>query len=78
MSQISVKIFTLYNLCFICLVISLSARSMPLTDEVTVVTEYLEPYQVQNEDGSVGGMATEIMQAVFTKLNMPFKVKVMP
>jgi len=45
---------------------------------IKVVTEYLAPYQVKNADGSLGGMATEIMHSLFTQLNEEANVHVMP
>lgn len=41
-------------------------QSLPLqADEIRVVTEYRSFYQQQNEDGSIGGYATEVIQALF-------------
>jgi len=45
--------------------------------KITVVTEYLEPYQIQNADGRLGGQATEVIEALFAKLNIPLEIKVM-
>ena len=41
-------------------------QSLPLlAAEIRVVTEYRSFYQQQNEDGSLGGYATEVIQALF-------------
>jgi polar amino acid transport system substrate-binding protein len=45
---------------------------------ITVVTEYLAPYQIRNSDGSLGGMATEIMYALFKEVGEDPIVHVMP
>lgn len=34
-------------------------------DKIQVVTEHLEPYQIVNEDGSIGGFMTEVVRAMF-------------
>jgi len=46
--------------------------------KITVVTEYLEPFQIKNDDGSLDGMATEIIRALFTYLDKPLSIEVMP
>jgi len=50
----------------------------PKNSAIRVVTEYLAPYQVKNADGSLGGMATEIMHSLFAQLNEDANVHVMP
>ncbi|PKG84210.1 hypothetical protein CXF85_08890 [Colwellia sp. 75C3] len=40
---------------------SFSAKS----EEIKVVTEYLPPYQIKLEDGSLGGYATEVISELF-------------
>ena len=42
--------------------------------EVTFVTEHLPPYQIINEDASVGGFATEIILAVAQRANINYKL----
>jgi polar amino acid transport system substrate-binding protein len=49
-----------------------------LTDELKVVTEYLEPYQIKNLDGSLGGYSTEVVEALFQQLNIKSNIRVMP
>jgi polar amino acid transport system substrate-binding protein len=46
--------------------------------QINVVTEYLEPYQVKNADGSLGGFATEIVHALFKQANCKANITVMP
>ncbi len=53
-------------------------HKLPNLPEISVVTEYLAPYQIKNSDGSLGGMATEIMHALFSQLGEQPIVHVMP
>lgn len=48
------------------------------TVEIDVVTELLEPYQVQNPDGSLGGFSTEVVNALFTITKDKANIQVMP
>lgn len=48
------------------------------TDEIKVVTEYLEPYQIKNLDGSVGGYSTEVVKSLFKQLKIKANIQVMP
>ncbi len=56
---------------------SVLAESTISTD-IKVVTEYLEPYQVKNSDGSLGGYSTEVIHALFKELNITADIHVMP
>lgn len=47
-------------------------------DRVSVVTEYLEPYQIKNVDGSLGGFSTEIIYKLFEELNVKPDIHVLP
>jgi polar amino acid transport system substrate-binding protein len=47
-------------------------------DEINVVTEYLEPYQIQNADGSLGGFSTEVIHSLLAITNDNAKIQVMP
>ncbi len=49
----------------------------PQKRQIKVVTEYLEPYQIKNQDGSLGGFSTEIVNALFKKVNAMPDIKVM-
>jgi len=46
--------------------------------QVKVVTEYLEPYQIQNKDGSLGGFSTDVVNALFKQANSSANIHVMP
>jgi len=45
---------------------------------ITVVTEYLTPFQVKNEDGSLGGYGTEVVERLFELTNQTPKIYVLP
>lgn len=47
-------------------------------DTIKVVTEYLEPYQIQKDDGSIGGFSTEVVQALFKQAQLQPNIIVMP
>ena len=47
-------------------------------EAIKVVTEYLEPYQIQKDDGSLGGFSTEVVQALFLQAQMQPNIIVMP
>ena len=38
-------------------------------EKIKVVTEYLEPYQIQNPDGSLGGFSVDVVQALFKHID---------
>jgi len=58
--------------------------SLPMASEensiyqVKVVTEYLEPYQIENSDGSLGGFATDVVHALFKQAKSDANIHVMP
>ena len=63
--------FIVIVLCFVCSFELFSAENLvPLNKlkQIKVVTEYFAPYQIKNEDGSLGGFATEIIYAIFNEL----------
>lgn len=43
-----------------------------------VVTEYLAPYQIKQEDGTLGGYMTEVVHAIFAKTEFTPEIEVMP
>ncbi|MDT0603161.1 substrate-binding periplasmic protein [Thalassotalea castellviae] len=57
---------------FLCFTLSSEAK------EVKVVTEYLAPYQVNNADNSLGGLSTEIVQAIFKQANKTPNIIALP
>lgn len=48
------------------------------TQEIKVVTEYLEPYQIKKPDGGLGGFSTEVVEALFKLTKDQAKIQVMP
>jgi polar amino acid transport system substrate-binding protein len=46
--------------------------------EVSVVTEYLHPFQVIKEDGALGGYSTEVVEQLFAKTGDIAKIDVLP
>jgi polar amino acid transport system substrate-binding protein len=46
--------------------------------EIEVVTEFLEPYQIKNPDGSLGGFSTDVVQALFKITQDHPEIQVMP
>jgi len=60
-------------------VLLLSTLSSPIyAKEIDVVTEYLSPYQVKNNDGSLGGFSTEVIHALFKITGDSPKIRVLP
>ena len=47
------------------LIFSLFSSHVSYGEQIKVVTEYLEPYQIRNADGSLGGYMTEIIRTLF-------------
>jgi len=47
-------------------------------ESILVVTEYLAPYQIKNEDNSLGGVSTDVVKALFKETNDEFDIKLMP
>ncbi len=54
-----------------------AATKTPLY-QVQVVTEYLEPYQIAAQDGSLTGFSTEVIHALFAQANSEATISVMP
>lgn len=48
------------------------------TKEIKVVTEYLEPYQIRNLDGSLGGFSTDVVKALFKITKDKANIHIMP
>jgi len=65
-------------LCLHCPLLLLFITFNAQSDEIKVVTEYLEPYQIKNADGSLGGFSTEVVQALFKQTNHTANIIVMP
>jgi len=83
LQKFTIKSIVLMSLCFSLLVKADVSHDNPQIKpidlpKITVVTEYLEPFQIKNDDGSLDGMATEIIRALFTYINKPLNIKVMP
>jgi len=55
-------------------VISLKAY----TQNIRVVTEYLSPYQIKNQDGTLGGFSTDVIHALFNITEDTANITVMP
>ena len=47
-------------------------------ETIRVVTEHLEPYQIVNDDGTVGGFMTDIVQAMFEITGDTADISVLP
>lgn len=63
------------------LALLLSTKSFGATlpeNNIKVVTEYLEPYQIQNPDGTIGGFSTEVVLALFKEAKRTADISVMP
>jgi polar amino acid transport system substrate-binding protein len=48
------------------------------TTEINVVTELLEPYQIKNSDGSLGGFSTDVINSLYSLTNDTPIIQVMP
>jgi polar amino acid transport system substrate-binding protein len=46
--------------------------------EIKVVTEFLEPYQIKNPDGTLGGFSTDVVKALFEITEDQAEIEVMP
>jgi len=66
----------------VCLILFLlimnNHRAVASENTITVVTEYLAPFQVKNDDGSLGGYGTEVVQRLFELTNNTSKEYVFP
>lgn len=58
--------------------IIMSASFFVQAQEINVVTEYLEPYQIKNNDGSLGGFSTEVVNTLFSITKDQANIQVMP
>ena len=52
-------------LWFLFVLLNLFTTFSSTSKEITVVTEYLAPYQIKNNDGSLGGFSVEVIKALF-------------
>ena len=57
--------------------VSLAYETQPVY-QIDVVTELLEPYQIQQTDGTLSGFSTEVIHALFAQANSDANIKVMP
>lgn len=73
LSKVKQKVFQRFQLTLITL-ISFSS----LADEISVVTEYLPPFQIQAEDGSLSGFSTDVVQALAKSVGDQLNIKVFP
>lgn len=46
--------------------------------QIEVVTELLEPYQIENPDGTLSGFSTEVVHALFKKAQSRANIRVLP
>lgn len=67
------KILKLTTACFF----SFAFQSV-YAEKITVVTEYLPPFQQANEDGSLGGYATEVLHELFALTGDEADIQVIP
>lgn len=58
--------------------LSLFYCSVTYSEQLSVVTEYIPPYQVKNPDGSLGGFSTEVLTALLSITGDTADIKVMP
>lgn len=72
------KLANIYTIFSMILAGLLSPISLAMVQKIDVVTEYLEPYQTQNTDGSLGGFSTEVINALFLLTNDKANIQVMP
>lgn len=72
------KLVIKYILLHLVLAIWLTIPNSLSAEEINVVTEYLEPYQTQNPDGSLGGFSTEVINELFLLTNDKAQIQVMP
>ncbi len=49
-----------------------------MVNKIQVVTEYLPPYQIENEDGTLGGFSTDVIHALFKQANREANIEVLP
>lgn len=68
---------TYFNKTYLLLFILL--YNLPVqAEKITVVTEYLPPYQLENSDGSLGGFSTEIINMLFKLTGDQADITVLP
>ena len=73
--------YLLYSYLFLFNTLFLSAEAHAESNEkssIKVVTEYIEPYQIKNADGSLGGFSTDVVNALFEKVGKQSEIYVMP
>ncbi|MBA6378796.1 MULTISPECIES: ABC transporter substrate-binding protein [unclassified Colwellia] len=71
----------LFNNYLTILIITFFLLSLPFNGKaevIEVVTELLEPYQIKNPDGSLGGFSTDVVEALFKITEDHPKIQVMP
>ncbi|MCF2908483.1 transporter substrate-binding domain-containing protein [Pseudoalteromonas sp. DL2-H2.2] len=67
------------KLCLLlCMVLWLATARPASGATIQVVTEYLYPYQIKNDDGSLGGFMTEVVYALCQQVGDTPDISVMP
>jgi len=66
-----------FNFALITAILIISFNAFAV-EKVLAVTEYLPPYQIKNEDCSLGGISTEVVKALFKQTKDEYKIEVMP
>lgn len=61
-----------------CLITCLLFSQVSHSETIRVVTEYLEPYQIKQPDGQLGGYMTEVVRALFHVTGDTADIEVMP
>jgi polar amino acid transport system substrate-binding protein len=74
MNQIYKSYLATFTLSIFLLLISFNVQSK----EIKVVTEFLEPYQIKNPDGSLGGFSTDVVNALFKITKDEANIEIMP
>jgi len=74
MNQIYKSYLATFTLSTFLLLISFNVQSK----EIKVVTEFLEPYQIKNPDGSLGGFSTDVVNALFKITKDEANIEIMP
>ncbi len=66
------------NVILFSLVMMLMSINVNAQEKITVVTEELPPFQIQLKNGSIGGMSTEIVQALIDEVGVDATIKIYP
>jgi polar amino acid transport system substrate-binding protein len=74
MIKLSNNYLTILTISFFFLLVAFNGK----TEVIKVVTELLEPYQIKNPDGSLGGFSTDVVTALFKITEDHPKIHIMP